>query len=340
MFGRRKHKDDTAAIVAFWHWWAGARGRVQAAIEDGSVESLASEISARVAAINGDLQWELTKGRGAQHAFVVSPAGNAALRATAARWRAAAPAADEVFEYFDARQADDDVFDARIQIAGHDLELAELRFAVGTGEDAHDLDVGVFHPAFPHMPEGARVQLAFLALDWALGEQQVELWIGQVEALPAGQPDLVTFTELRAAVANLAAKHAEPVYAMLTAEDRRGRPVMAMIQVPLRSARWPRFDQHVAVTARYPARPNGLPTDEALAQLRDLEDRIESVLPPDGEVIAHETTNGVRTIHVYADSTTDKADAVSSVAASYHALNTTVTANSDPGFEAVAHLRP
>jgi len=340
MFGRRKHKDDSAAIIDFWRWWAGARVRVQAAIGDGSVGSLAGEISGKVKAIHRDLHWELAPGRKAQHALVVSPGGVAALRAAAARWRNAAPAADDVFEYFDARQADDEFFDSRIQIAGHHLELAELRFAVDAGEDAHDLDVGVFHPAFPDMPEGARVQLAFLALDWALGEQQVELWVGQVDALPVGRPDLVTFTELRAAVADLAAKHAEPVYALLSAEDRRGRPVMAMIQVPMRSARWPRFDQHVAVTVRYPARPNGLPTDEALTQLRDLEDRIESVLPPDGEVIAHETTNGVRTIHVYADSTTDKASAVASVADSFHALKMTVTVAADPGFEAIAHLRP
>ena len=340
MFGRRKQKDDTAAIGEFWLWWAGARGRVQAAIEDGSVASLADELNERVAAIHRDLQWELTKGARAHHALVVSPGGNPALRAAAARWRAAGPSADEVFEYFDARQPDEQVFDARIQIAGHDLELAELRFAVTATEDAHDLDVGVFHPAFPEMPEGARVQLTFLALDWALGEQQVELWIGQVEPLAADRPGLVTFAELRAAVADLAAKHAEPVYAMLTAEDRRrptghGDDPGADAVGPLAALR-PAHRRHSAL----PCPAQRAPDRSGLTELRDLEDRIESVLPPDGEVIAHETTGGVRTIHVYADSTTDKADAVSSVAEAFRPLKTTVAVTADPAYEGVAHLRP
>ena len=51
-------------------------------------------------------------------------------------------------------------------------------------------------------------------------------------------------------------------------------------------------------------------------------------------------TGGVRTIHVYADSTTDKADAVSSVAEALRPLKTTVTVTADPAFEGVAHLRP
>ena len=340
MFGRRRQKDDGAAITEFWQWWGQARERVDAAIGDGTVERLAGEITDRVRAIHRDLQWELTKGSGARHALVVSPGGDATLRAAAARWRAAAPTADEVFEYFAARQPDGYPFDSRIQIAGHDLELGELRFAFPVRDDDHELDVGVYHPSFSQMPEAAVLQVTFLALDWALGEQQVELWVGEVEPMRVGGPGLRTYLDLRAAVAAMAARHAEPVYVVLGAEDKRGRPVMAMVQVPLKSARWPRFDQHIAITARYPAQPNGLPTEESLTQLRELEDRVESVLPPDGEVIAHETSNGVRTIHVYVDSTTSKAEAVSSVAGSFNALKTGVNVNADPGFEGVAHLRP
>jgi hypothetical protein len=92
-----------------------------------------------------------------------------------ARWRAAAPAADAVFEYFGSRQPDNDVFTSRIQIADHQLELDAVRFAFTVDEDAHELDVAVFHPDFPVLPESARLQLTFLALDWALGEELVEL---------------------------------------------------------------------------------------------------------------------------------------------------------------------
>jgi hypothetical protein len=340
MFGRRKNKDTGPAIAEFWRWWADARHSVGAAIDDGTVAALAGEISRRVASIHKGLQWELSQGTRAQHALVVAAAGNAALRATVARWLAAAPAPDAVFEYLGSRPSDDAVFTSRMQIAGHELDLSELRFAYSTDEDAHDLDVSVFHPGFRELPESARLQVTFLALDWALGEEQVEMWVGRVEAQQVESPGLRPYGDLRAAVADLAAKHAEPRYAMLGGERPGGRPMMAMVQVPLKSVRWPRFDAHIAVTARFPAQPNGLPTDESLAHLRDLEDRVEAVLPPDGEVVAHETADGVRTLHVYADGTTPAVDAVSAVATSFGPLRTAVSVTHDPGFERVAHLRP
>jgi hypothetical protein len=339
MFGRRKTKQNGEAVAEFWRWWADARHRVAAAISDGTVGSLAGEISGRVAAIHKDLQWELSEGKQAQHALVVAAAGNAALRATVARWRAAAPAGDAVFEYFGSRQPYDGMFTSRIQIADQQVELDALRFAFTVDEDAHELDVAVFHPRFPDLPESARQQLTFLALDWALGEELVELWIGQVDCAQFEPYGLRTFSELRVAVNDLATKHADPLYVMLGAENRKGVPMMAMVQVPLKSSRWPRFDTHIAIIARYPAQHNGLPTDESLADLRDLEDQVEAVLPPDGEAVAHETSQGVRTIHVYTDGTTPTRDAVSAVVASFRPLKAKVAITYDPGFEHVRHLR-
>src|SRR5262245_51023269 len=212
MFGRRKSTDTGAAIGDFWRWWADARPRVAAAIEDGTVGSLAGEISDRVEAVHKSLQWELSKGKAAAHSLVVTPAGDASLRATAARWLAAAPPADSVFEYFAARQPDDLVFTAQMQIAGRDLELSDIRFTFIAEEDAHEIDVGVFHPDFAALPVSATHQVTFLALDWALGEEQVELWVGGVDPLTAPTPELRTAEELRTAVREVADRHAEPVY--------------------------------------------------------------------------------------------------------------------------------
>jgi len=339
MFGRRRRKDPTEAITEFWVWWSHARPRVAAAIEDGTTEKLADEISDQVHAIHDKLQWELSKGTRSRHSLVVAPAGDPALRATVARWLAVAPAADPLFEYHGSRQPDDNVFSARMQIAGQDLELSELRFAFSVAEGAHDVDVAVYHPVFAVLAPQAAQQVTFLALDWALGEEQVELWVGRVDTLTTPVPDLRTGPELRAAVDDLAAGHTEPLYAMLSGEDRHGTPIMAMVQVPLKPARWPRLDTHVAVTLRFAARDNGLPTEESLEELRDIEDRIIDAVGRDGEVVAHETSGGVRTIHVYVDGATGAGNAAVAGTAAAGSLRPTTKVTYDPSFSRVGHLR-
>jgi hypothetical protein len=338
VFGRRKSNDSGAGIVEFWVWWDQARHRVAAAIDDKSIPSLTDEISKRVKAIHDDLHWELSPGRSAKHALVVAPAGDARLRATLARWLAAAPPADDTFEYFGSRQADNGFLTARMQFAGQELDMSGLRFGFTMEDDAHCIDVTVFHPGMAAMPEQARLQLTFLALDWTVGEEQVEVWIGAVEPQLRPSPNLHTAAELNAAVAELATKHAKPVYVLLGAETKRG-PLMVTVQVPLRSARWPRFDTHVAATAKFPAQNTGLPTDGSLTRLRDLEDRIEAALGADGVVIGHETCAGVRTIHVYVDGVTQAADAVAGAARS-GPLGAKTGVTYDPAFERVRHLRP
>jgi hypothetical protein len=331
-------KNGSSAIAEFWQWWSRARDRVAAGIRDGSIGSMADEIGDQVAAINDDLQWELSPGRNAQHALVVTSGGDATLRATVSRWLAAAPPADAVFEYVGSRQPDDRAFTARMRLDGHELDLSEIRFAFDVDDHGHGVDVEVFHPEFARMPEPARVQVGFLALDWALGEEQVELWVGAVEAPPKAPDELRTLTELRATVAALANRHAEPVYAMLEALTDRGMPLLAVVQVPLKGARWPRFDTHVAVKVGFPARENGLPIEEALALLRDHEDSIAAAVGDDGEVVAHETCEGLRTLHVYVDGTTPAA-MVAAETARNGPYDGRAEINYDPRFARVDHLR-
>jgi hypothetical protein len=91
-------------IAAFWSWWPAAHGRIEAAIGGGGFpKALVSEIAARVGAIDADLDWELSPGNVAQHAFCLSAKGDPVLRRTTERWLAAAPAADSTWEFHPAR---------------------------------------------------------------------------------------------------------------------------------------------------------------------------------------------------------------------------------------------
>jgi hypothetical protein len=60
-----------------------------------------------------------------------------------------------------------------MEIDGGKLNVAELRFGLHVDDGRDVIGTVVFHPAFAQMPPGARGQVGFLALDWALGEDGV-----------------------------------------------------------------------------------------------------------------------------------------------------------------------
>jgi len=336
IFSRGRKQDP---VVEFWAWWPTIRPAVTDAISTGAFEPLTPQISKRVAAIHKDLTWEFSKGTDSRHALVVSPGGNPALRAVVARWGALAPAADPEWEFHTARQPDHDTLSATIEIAGAKLDLALLRFAFSRDEDSAAIDVIGHHPLFRKLPEPVRGQITFLALDWLLGEEGVELWIGAVDFSaeePEGARDPL---DLAAAVDALREEHREPRWVAFSGEVR-GRPVTGIAQRPLRSARWPRFDTHVAVSLPFADDGAGLPSELALEALHAFEDGpLEAALHGDGELVAAETTGGQRTLHYYVDGSTTAGDDLTAAAAGWAGGGKAkVKRAHDPGLEGVAHL--
>ena len=293
-----------------------------------------------VARVHPDLAYEIGPGDddgGWQ--LVVTAAGDPLLRATARRWLRAAPPPDGQWRYADVRQPSPLADSAVLHLDGHEVSFADLRTGWHEDEDRLRVDVAVHHPQFPSLDEDTRLQVAFLALDALLGEEAVELWVGEVSAVVDEPPAATTLSALRSAVRDLAARHSgtEPTWQLLRATARDGSPVIAVVRLPLTSAAAPELDAHLRVDVPFAAEESGLPRPEALEQLRDLEDRLTALLEADGRVVAHQTSGGRRTLHVYADSATDAPDRVVAAVRAHPGAEVTVTA--DPGWEAVAHLR-
>lgn len=343
IFSRRRAESTPApdtAIAAFWQWWPGARGRVEAAITSGEWGDLADQIGGLVDAIHPDLQWEFSRGVRAAHALVVSPVGRPPLRAVAARWVAAAPPPDETWEYQAARQPDPNAFEAQLQIGGAELALADLRYGFAVEAGRQLLDVTVHHPMFPALPDEVRGQISFLSLDWLLGEEGVERWIGAVEFGGAPPADAYPPAELRAAVERQAVEYKEPSWVMLSAQDKKGWPILATAQQPLLPVRFPRFDTHVAVTLPFrEANDGGLPLDGSLDALRAFEDELTEALAGDGDLLAHETTRSTRVLHYYVDGSTGAAALVEGRLSRWTEGRARAEAAYDPALEAVAHLQ-
>src|SRR5207247_3497247 len=71
---------------------------------------------------------------------------------------------------------------------------------------------------------------------------------------------------------------------------------------PMRSIRRPHLDTHAAVSIGYPVRrDDGLPESDMLDELRQFEDHLTDCLGGSGNLLAHETSAGTRTLHYYVD---------------------------------------
>jgi hypothetical protein len=349
IFRRRGRADPTDAIRQFWAWWETARPRAEKLIAGTPDDAFVAEIGDRVSAIHPGLQWEFTAGTASAHLLVVTSAGATGLRALAERWRRAAPPADSTFGYASSRQGNPGALDgAVLDLEGHRLDLGELRFGATTDPEASAVHVTVWHPAFPGLPEDARLQVAFLALDWVLGEDRVEIWIGEISAATGPDltgpdltgPDLtgpdLTATGLADVVDSLIPPGDEPRWSTM-AGTRKGRPLVALAQTPLKAARWPAYDLHIQIDVPYREQDdNGFPTEETFPALYALEDRIDARV--DGAVVvAHETSNGVRTTHLYADRPTAAA-VLEPLLADWPDGRIRLTVTPDPGWEKVSHL--
>ncbi|WP_432836999.1 DUF695 domain-containing protein [Dactylosporangium sp. CA-092794] len=343
IFGRSRRKaGDAGAIVEFWAWWPTVRDAAEAAISTGDWGRLTPQFNRRIEAIHPGLQWEFTSGTTARHALVVSPAGDAELRPVAARWGALAPPADATWEYLTARKASPEVFAATIELGqGVKLDLAGMRFAFARGGESPEIDVAAYHPGFAMLEEGARGQVTFLSLDWLLGEDGVEEWIGAISWVTKEPPGAAVPAELAAAVEALREEYRTPQWVLMSSELPDGSPVIATAQRPLRPVRWPRFDTHVAITLPYRhSNPAGLPESASLTALREFEDTaLSTAAGSDGVLLAHETSRGARTLHYYVDADSPAADDLAEAAGWWPDGRARVERHFDPGMERIRRFR-
>lgn len=289
--------ERNAAIAAFWRWWPEARARIEQAIASGEWGDLPTEIAAYVNAIDSHLDWELSTGTDAEHAFTVSPAGNPSLRVLTERWRAAAPEADATWEFRSARHPRGP--EGRLRYGGTEVDLADTRLALSTDDARERIDVRMYHPAFAALGE-KRAGLAFLLLDWTLGEDGVERWIGSIEVLEAPDEDTRTLAELFREVRDLGDRATREKFAILQGTDPKGRPIFVTLNQALKRIDHLERDHHLEVELDVMAPDmNGLPSREESHALSELENALQAHLGADGVFAGRVTHGGKRYLHFF-----------------------------------------
>lgn len=338
----RRTPPPERRVADFWDWWRreGARASV-ASIEGHDPRRIAPEVSRRVDALHPGLAWEFGPGDLSDHLLVVTAEGDVALRALARQWLLAAPVPDGTWSYSDVRPPATDP-DGIVLSAEDAPRISFGEVTVAASRRGVRLDVVVHHPAFAEIPEQARGQIAFLALDAALGEAAMECWVGGVETATTAPPDGTGLAALAADVRDLAGEYVDADghagWLLLETRTPSGRGLASTV-VPLNPLLAPHLTVHVGVVAEYADQTDeGLPATGALELLRALEDRLEHLIGPDGMVVAHETAAGARVLHAYA-----RAGAVTSralgAALAWAEGRLRVSVEDDPGWQAVRHLR-
>jgi Family of unknown function (DUF695) len=340
---RRRPAGPDGPIAAFWDWWATdgrtlAERSISGRLEP---EQFAETMTARVRTL-GELGWELAAGEVSEHVLVVRSEGEPESRAVARRVVLAAPDADTTWSYVDTRPPVPDP--ESVVVAVGDLQDVDFaRVQVTARVDSGRFDVQVHHPAFADLPEEGRALVTFLALDATLGEVDTELWLGEVTPVEFPPLDGFGLTALRSVVQDLKRQRLDadgrPGWVMLRGETKQG-PLLAMARSPLHPLTAPNLDTYVAVTLPYSQRTfDGLPDEGSLEPLRDFEGRLEKSLGTTGQVVAHLSNAGTRTLHVYVDSTADVLPSVKGLARSWDQGTADVHEMHDPGWSAVTHLR-
>ncbi|SDJ46164.1 Family of unknown function [Frankineae bacterium MT45] len=301
----RRGKQQSAVrppIFEFWSWWqAMGAEQLAAAIESGRATEYAQEISSGGQAIDPSLEWETSKGTTAKHALCITSGGVAEFRPLAERWLRAAPASDATWEYHAARQADPSVLSSKLEWGEATLALADTRLQLTPKEKNWSIDVDVFHPLFPSIPAKSRQQITFLVLDWLLGEDDVERWLGTVNALDIEPAAAVGLDALPQAIQEMADR-LTPNWVLMRGQNGDGKPMLARASRPLRWIDDPLLDLHSTIDVRYAAaRDDQLPTPEDLDALQRLEDDLEATVGSRGRVLAIVTGGGWRTWHLYTD---------------------------------------
>ena len=311
------------AIADFWAWWASAGAVFAAALElaVAPTDEMVAELNTHVENIAQGLAWEFGPGVHARHGLSLTSLGDPELRLVAEGWRLSAPLAvahgvernngDDAdddsagrapaWDYFTARQAHPGELTLTLAIGGVDIDYARLRVALAPDQARERIGVIMWHPNFADIDEALQRQVAFLALDAAIGEDGVERWLSAIETTTTELPDAGALGELRAAVAAMAQTSTGERYAVLRGVLPSGLPVFAAVNFACKRVDYLLYAMHAQLTVAIVA-PNehGLPGAAEGEQMAALEDEITASLGHHAVFFGRETFESKRIFHWFA----------------------------------------
>ena len=274
-------------IAEFWIWWDKHGDAIASAISAGTVASWVPEITTVVRAINRGLVWELMPGSQATHALVVTCEGSPDLFEVAEDWLAGGPPDDATWEYHSSRPPGS--LDT-LTVDGFAFDLAGVRSRWTRDEGREQLDVELWHPAWPELSTRARWISAQLFLDRLLGEADKQRWIGVVNPVDSAA-DGAEPAALRMAVGDLAGASTGQKWTTIERRQDDGRALLLTMNEALKRIDHPRKTCHLVVSVSRDSRtleaPSALNVEDLVALLEGQDARLAAVVADAHRSIFH-----------------------------------------------------
>jgi hypothetical protein len=317
---------------------AGASVPAPDGAEGGLPAGLTEEISGRVQAIHPDLQWEISGAPGAA-VLTLSGGGVGELRGITERWRRAAPAS-EGWTFHAARRAEPELLRRRLSLGDHEFDLEYVRLGMRADPNRARVHLSVYHPDFLFVPEEAQRQVAANVLVWALGEDDVARWVGEVTIATDQPVDALAPDTLTAVVDQIAEPFKEPTWLRGEGRTPRGHPAHVAVLFPLHRQDHPLCDLHVAVSLPYAnSNPDRLPVAPSSTALKAFQEKL-SGLGEQAVLALSETGDGLRVFHLYADPDSGVVAELDQLAADWPEGRARVAAAPDPAWRTLAPYQP
>ncbi|WP_417287996.1 hypothetical protein [Corynebacterium variabile] len=363
------------AVSEFWSWWGTMSGRVTGVVENDptraegeTMDTIALQISERVHAIHPRLEWSFGPGGDeSRHRLTVSAAGIRTLQPTAARWYAAAPAADGTWSFRTLRPATIEPFicdgvsydPAQMVYSSQNMRLGvELKIWDPRWKGSASAALGSLF----RKPQGAQgsqgtpdsgqlrpsTVAAARLINRVLGEETAAGWVNEYKAVGSDPRDSRPARSLPNETGYYTGKYREAIasggFADLNIPDPDKLPRVAHIRLPLASVIAPTCDVHVLIEAQ----PHGTDTVNAGFSPAEAAEKLfrsaESVVEKNGGKLVVYTTHQFRPeAHFYLDGASDSLDDVvnqiKSLAGSWKLGTAAVKVHSDAAWDQVGYFR-
>jgi hypothetical protein len=281
-------------IEEFWEWWSGVKDEFLNDIATESETHVPAEITTRLSRLHAELSWQLTPGVAARHSLNVASGGSRLLRLITGRWAMFAPESDSDWEYRPARLPFvADVLDVR----GVGVDPNELKIGMSPDTVFERMDFVVSHPAFADLDYEEARDATLEFFDSALGEDEVERWMGMLEIVP-GVLHSVALDGLAAAVTG-----AVTAFSGKSWEDGSEYYEGDVVASINRSAKWidnlhrPLYSE--VTMASLASDDRGLPTPLEARRLDEISKQLLDRFGDDAVLLATATGDGERTLYFY-----------------------------------------
>lgn len=285
---------DERAITEFWAWWPDLVSRLEANDAVVRLEDDA-DLGERASAIHPKIQVLGEYRPDGSSWLCLSSRGNIELRPLVQLWAARAQLHSDGWRFLTARPR------SWPPTRHTPFPFVELELVHRHDELREVIHVSLYHPAMATMEPVQTNQLAFMALDHLLGEDDVERWIGNLSVAterPEGAAPIESLCEaVRAAAERATAEQWQAV-----SSGPKSAPTLVTINRAVKPIDHVELGMHVRIDMQLRAPgPRGLAQGKEELALNRLQAALSHDLGARAVVVARETHLGHRIIHLHAE---------------------------------------